>query len=202
MPFCLAGLFRIVWHFLPKFWFGIFLVSFIFQHAEIETQLSQPIANVTLIFLFLSVSIVIHELGHLMMAWLVGGRPEQMILGSGREVYRGKIYSLNIHVRENARGGFSFASFDSASIPRWKHAAFSSGGILANLLVAIATHTLFGLDLTFLRAGASLDLATPIILANAFTALINLTPYYSNVSGTKHPTDGLVLLTLPFRSVF
>ena len=81
------------------------------------------------------------------------------------------------------------------------HAAFCSGGAIANLVVVGIFQILFGVDLNFLRPGSDLDLVTPLVLANAFTAFINLTPYYTSVSGRRLPTDGLILLTLPFRAI-
>lgn len=191
---------KIFFRFFPKPWWIFILAAILLKFISPDDLdvASSLIINVSCTFLFLKLTTIIHECGHLAAAKLVGGIPRRMVLGRGHEVYRTEVSGVKIIFNSIPVGGLAFAIFNDDRNIRWKHAAYIVGGVLANLLVAAVFYFLFNFQPRYLSGRYGVDLASALILVNAL-AVLNLLPFYSSTYGMKIPTDGLFLLQLPFR---
>jgi len=199
MPRSLYSYLNIFFRFFHKGWWIVILLAMLLNLISTESgQLSATMINIAATFLLLKVATVIHEYGHLAAARLVGGRPRRMILGIGHEIFRTEVASVKIVLNSIPIGGLAWATFDDQPFLKWRYAAYISGGVGLNLLVASLFYFLFGMNESYFSGEHGVDLASPMIFANSL-GIINLIPFYTSFYGPKMPTDGLTLLQLVFN---
>lgn len=182
--------------YVPRWWLAI-LVVMVALHVFVPVgrPLWDWVINISLLFLFSKVVVIIHETGHLLAAFWAGGRPRRMILGIGHEIYRGEINGIKVILNSIPAGGAALATFEPSRQQRWRYAIYYAGGVLANLTAALVFYIPFGFEPGVLIAEQDVDVASVFIFVNLAT-LINLVPFYSTRSGLRMPTDGLGLLFL------
>lgn len=191
-PFALKPFFR----FFPKGWWIVLLIAFALKllAPELEQAWNMWI-NLALTFLFLKLSVIIHECGHLTAAHLAGGTPKRMALGSGHEIHRTEIADIKVIVNSTPVGGYAIATFNNEKYMRLRYAVFVAGGVLANLIVAGVFHLLFGFELRYFTGRYGVDGASALIFSN-LVMILNLFPFYTSAFGIKLSSDGLSLLQL------
>jgi tetratricopeptide (TPR) repeat protein len=176
----LAILLVIYWPFLPFGWFTLNLAFF-----QIGCYLS----------------ILPHELGHLFAAKFLGMRPFRMVIGRGRTLLSGKLFSVPTELRVLPISGFVLAGFITSEWLRLKQLAFAAAGPMANGVIAFViwkSGAVSALD-GFPTLAFELHPLKMLFFANAFVCLSNLLP------GTVHitdfgmvPNDGKQILKAPF----
>lgn len=163
--------------------------------------LAAALVNLFLFLVAVKLGMAWHEVGHLLTASWMGGRPRRMVLGHGSEAFRREIRGVKVVLNSHFRGGVAFASFDaSLKSLRLRYAVYVLGGILFNLGLAFLLFLPFGFDLDFLVGKYGLDLSSPLIGANLLLAAINIFPFKVNHQGLEIPSDGLNLTKIPFYS--
>ncbi len=191
---------RIFFTLFPKGYWILVAIGTGLSFLSETSQLGNVLINFGSFLIAFKAAVIIHETGHLIAAKLVGGVPRRMVLGKGHELYRMKAFDIIVIINSNFLGGYAYASIDRPKFIKLRYAFFTLGGILLNVLVALAFYALF--DLGFNNSNDEISIAIPftIFLANALM-IINFIPYYTTVLGMKVPTDGLSLLKLPFTKI-
>lgn len=164
-----------------------------------EFQLFGMILSFCLIYFCSKIATFIHEAGHLIVAYWVGGTPKRMTLGWGHEMYRTTWRNIKIILKSNPMGGVAMAIFKNVPWLRARYAAYALGGLFFNMLAAALVYLLFGYRSDFIIGAQGLDVASAFIFANVVT-LVNLIPFVSNFQGYPTPTDGLMFLQTIFSS--
>jgi tetratricopeptide (TPR) repeat protein len=191
---------KLFFRFIPRVWWVILLMGFVLKFAVPEdVPIPDLVINAVLLLIFLRLSTIVHECGHLAAAKFVGGTPRRMILGIGHEVHRTEVAGVKVLLNAVARGGQAIATFDDERYIKWKYAVYMAGGVGLNLLVAFIGLLVFGFEPAFLSGHYGVDVAGALILANA-VSVINLVPFHTSFYGPKMPTDGLAMLMLLFES--
>jgi tetratricopeptide (TPR) repeat protein len=180
--------------FFPKWiWITLLIATLLKYFVEELDSLGNVMINLTSIFIISKLSTIIHEAGHLLASWSVGGVPKRLLLGTGHEIFRTELKAVKIIVKSVPVGGMAISYFTELPNMRIRYAFYALGGVLANGIVALFMYLLFGFDSSFLTASKGVDLASPIILVNLI-AFINLIPFYTSRYGFKLPTDGLLII--------
>jgi len=84
-------------------------------------------------FVILPVVSLIHELGHVVVAKLLGAKNIKIIIGSGRILWNTRVFEIRKYYFYY--GYCYFENIDDSS--RWKNLFIYSGGVLVNILVAV-----------------------------------------------------------------
>lgn len=145
-------------------------------------------------------AVIIHEAGHLAAAKAVGGTPKRVVLGRGHELYKTKFLTVIIVINSEFIGGHTYAYFGNESLIRLRYAVYLLGGVLFNVACALIMYIFFETSLLDQQGQVILAIPFTVFLANALM-IINLIPFYTNINGIRVPTDGLSLLTLPFKKL-
>lgn len=190
--FALKSFFR----FFPKGWWIVLSIAFVLKllAPELEQAWNMWI-NLALTFLFLKLSVITHECGHLVAAHFAGGTPKRMALGSGHEIHRTEIADIKVILNATPVGGYAIATFGNERYMRLRYAVFVAGGVLANLIVAAIFYLLFGFELRYFNGKYGVNAASALIFSNLIM-IINLFPFYTSAFGIKLSSDGLSLLQL------
>lgn len=162
-------------------------------------ELFNMVVSFCLIYFLAKVATFIHEAGHLIVGYWVGGTPKRMILGWGYEVHRTTWKNIKIVLKSNPMGGVAMAIFKEMPWLRLRFAAYVLGGVFFNVLAAALVYFLFGYRSDFIMGEQGIDVASAFIFVNAIT-LVNLVPLVSSIQGYPQPTDGLMLLQTIFLS--
>jgi tetratricopeptide (TPR) repeat protein len=187
---------KIFFHYFPKTAWLILLLAFAINFTVPELEpLSYVFIKITIIYLCLKVATIIHECGHLISAYWVGGVAKRMIIGRGHEVYRTEWRGVKIILKSIPIGGLAISIFSESRFIAWRYAFYAFGGILFNVVAALLFYLVFDYNTEFLFSEHSIDVASCFIFANAI-CLINLFPFYIVRDGARLPTDGLILLQI------
>jgi tetratricopeptide (TPR) repeat protein len=189
---------RVFFTLFPKGYWILLAVGIALHFIEITSKLGNILINFGSFLVAIKVAVILHETGHLLAAKAVGGVPRRMVLGNGHELYRTKIFDIIMVINSNFLGGYACASIDQPKFLRMRYGFFILGGVLLNLIVALAFYAFSILELNNPNDEVSVRIFSTIFLANAIIMFIALIPYYVSISGTKVPTDGLAMLRLPF----
>lgn len=189
--------YRIFFTLFPKgYWLSI-AAGIFFLSMPKTVEPGVVLINLGVFFLGVKAAIIIHETGHLLAAKIVGGLPRRMVLGKGHELYRIRILDVRIIINSNFLGGHAYASLDQPRFQKLRHGFYILGGVLLNILPALAIYILFDLNPKGAEGEVLIAIPGAIFLANALM-IFNLIPFNTTVGGMKIPSDGLALLKLPF----
>lgn len=192
---------RVLFAIIPKIYWVAIICGLLLRLIDNFMSLSNTILNLAIALIFIKLSLIIHEIGHLASAKLVGGKPHKMFFGKGHEICRFEIFRIKVIINKVLNGGLALASFYNLNYLKWRYFVFMIGGVLFNFLAAICVYLLFGFNWRDLGAGSEITFATPFIFVNTGLALINLIPFQIKKMGIKIPSDGLSILKLPFKKV-
>ncbi len=163
--------------------------------------LSNIILNITSLLIFSKIGVIIHEIGHLLFAKMVNGKPRRLILGNGHEVSRFILFNIKVVINTPFRSGYAFSSFDDLKFIKWRYLFYISGGFLSNLIFVLIIYRLYGFNIDAISGEYGIDLASAFIFSNSMLIITTLIPYRISYMGIKMPNDGLNIITLPFRNI-
>lgn len=192
---------KVFFAFLPRTFLGLIpvglMIGIFFPESE---ALGNALINIAIFAFALRISIILYEAGHLLGARLAGGTPRELILGKGHEVYSTRFKGILITLRANFSEGLAISTFND--LPGLKARYFLSiiGGSVLTILVTTILIWLVGLDFYNAQDEFSVAPIAVLILANMITVLRNLVPHTSTTLGTQRPSDGRLLLQLPFMN--
>ncbi len=190
---------RLILTIFPKFFWIALMLGLLFRFIGGEYYLiSNLIINFLLIFIFIKVGVIIHEIGHLVFAKIVGGQPRRLVLGNGHEILRLELLKIKVIVNSPFRGGLAFATFPNQNLLKLRYLFYVSGGFLFNILFAYCVYFFNGLNLDSLSGEYGIDIGTAFILSNVFLIIMSLIPFPVTYMGIKMSNDGLSILKLPF----
>jgi hypothetical protein len=143
-----------------------------------------------------------HEIGHALMARLVGAKVLMVRLGSGRKLGVVQAFGIPWHVHLGIGG----LSYSQDVVPDSKRFRLRNWMIIAagpgtNLLLAACGMVLgriWGVDDLFPKEGYAVVQA--FVVANLIGALVALWPWTMYQEGEEFPTDGRQLLTIPWMT--
>jgi hypothetical protein len=143
---------------------------------------------------FLALSIAPHELAHALVAKCVGWRVFKIFIGSGRIVWKTRLFGIDTELRAVPMSGMVLAAPPILCHYRRKMRSYALAGPLANLAVAfLAFGFLGGTIRGFMAVGQHCLPLQMLFLANLLLGIISLFPYHAQIMGAKRPTDGLLL---------
>lgn len=193
---------KLLFTLIPKiYWIILFLGIFLRLIGGVYLIPSYSILTILSIFIFIKAAVILHEIGHLVFAKIVGGQPRRLILGNGHEVSRFKIKNLKIIINNSFIGGFAMAIFNTTSFLKWRTIIYTSGGFLLNIIIVYLFYLAFDYNYLFFITPEKIDFTSTFIFTNLLIATLSLIPYQSNYMGVKISSDGLSLLKLPFTKI-
>ena len=153
--------------------------------------------SVLFILLFWIPLLVLHEAGHAIAARLLGWQVREIVIGFGRELWRGTIGETRVVVKLAPVEGYVLPAPQSTQNIRLKSMLIYAAGPGAELLLLAGMLLVLGSDYVF---GASADVmqvaAKSLAIAILMGAGFNLLPF-STGGGVS---DGLGILSSPFMS--
>ncbi|WP_299674230.1 M50 family metallopeptidase [uncultured Dokdonia sp.] len=181
--------------FIPiRYWIALIFAIILISVGGEYIHLAKIIGNVLLIIISVKFAILLHEIGHLLFAKLVGGTPRRMVLGKKHKIVQTTIAGIKIVLHSDFNSGLAYTAFDNLKHIRLKLLLFYSGGFIVNFIIAGCLYFLFGFHI---------DLSSAIYpisafgIANLFVGVIALIPYRSTYNGLKITSDGLSILKIP-----
>jgi hypothetical protein len=145
---------------------------------------------------FIIILTIIHELGHILAAFMTKAKIFQVTIGLGRILYNRDFWGIEWVFRAIPICGYTLIGFNNRKLYRLRSFLTSLGGPLANCLLIFA-----GMILLFhVSSPWLLAVLRPFIAANVFELLFSLLPRKVNFAGIITQSDGLTLLTVPFKS--
>lgn len=190
---------KIILSIFPKFYWLTLIFGFFIRYIDEFLVLSNIVLIIIFTLFFVRIGVVLHEIGHLLFAKIVGGNPKRIILGKGHEVIKYNFFKVKIIINNQFKGGFAFANFNNTSFIKLKHFIYILGGAFTNLVFAYVCYKFFGLNFQSYSGEYGIDISTAFITSNVFLAVFSLIPYYTDFNGVKIATDGLSILKLPFQ---
>lgn len=167
--------------------------------AEIFTDYEPKKLSALLFIVFWAPLLVIHEMGHAIMAKLLGWRVKRIVLGVGKVIAGGQLFNAPVEVRAMLLEGFVQIAPKNQRHVRVKHALiyFAGPGIELLCVVLIAS-ALGGFGALFTITD---DYARIALQSFAFAALagavLNLVPQSIMTQDGTTPNDGMgILLSL------
>lgn len=149
------------------------------------------------LYIFGSLFVLLHELGHAFSGLLSGHHIEQIRLGYGALIASHRFFDTEWHLRLLPFGGLCYGFPKKPRISRFARAAFIAGGPTVNLVSLIV-------GVAFLSNQVSeppsiihtLQLPWIFVIGNGWLFFTSLVPMQLNSDGQKIPNDGLQLVQL------
>lgn len=156
--------------------------------------------GIILFIVFLSAIIIPHELGHALMARLLGMRVFMIVVGSGRTLKKLQLLGFTWEFKQFPLYGFTICCAKSAQFYRLKRLLVTLSGPAVNfglLLLALYSYRSFSVieswSIPFMPFAS-------FAFANLWMLLFNLAPHRYKTAYGKFRSDGLSLLAIPFSS--
>jgi Peptidase family M50 len=165
--------------------------------AAILQEFSVRKLSIVFMLVFWVLMLVLHELGHAVVARLLGWRVREIVIGFGRELWQWQIGETRLRVKLAPVEGYVLPAPVNAERVRLKSALFYAAGPGAELLLLGIVLLVFGWDAVFGPSVTMLEialksLAVVIIIGAGF----NLLPFRTDGA----VSDGLGILSSPFTS--
>src|SRR5688572_24818041 len=125
------------------YWIVVLVGALIDSNDPEYKSLGYFLINLGFFLLLFKSAMIIHEVGHLFAAKVVGGRPRRIRLGKGNELSRFTVFGIKIIVHSRFNGGAAMASFDKTSLLKLRYAVYLIGGLGANVLIASLVYLVF-----------------------------------------------------------
>lgn len=173
---------------------GIFLVGiigYVLTWSNISPDLAQALITIFLFNLSLILSIVPHELGHAIAAWLLGLRVFNIAFGYGKEIFRFNLFGTLFSFHRLPLGGLT--RFAPRSL-RWYRFRF-----LVAILAGPAANAIIALTILYIsRHNGGVPVPAQLFLiANVIILISNLIPIH--FSHRKVKSDGLQMIGVFFK---
>jgi len=177
-----------------RYWIALLIAVLLFITKVDYYQLAIIICNLLLIIISVKLAIVLHEIGHLLFAKLVGGRPRRIVLGKKHKIIQTTIAGVKVVLHSDFNSGLAYAAFDNLTSIRLKLFLFYSGGFLTNFCIAGITYLLFDFQMNISNA---INIVYAVFLSNLITGVVSLIPYTSTYNGIKQASDGRLIFNIP-----
>ena len=148
------------------------------------------------------VLVAIHELGHALMAWMVGWGVRRLVVGFGKTLYQFRIGGVPMEIRAFPISGFVEPVQRDLISPRIKNALIYAAGPGIELVLGFFVASVIGFDILFARTSDLGILAVQSFCLAAVTgAILNLIPMPIRLDGGAwSANDGLGIIQSLMRS--
>lgn len=148
-----------------------------------------------LVFVFWIPLLALHEAGHAVVAWLLGWRVSQVVIGMGPAIRQFRIGSAQIELRLWPLEGFVRSTPNNLSMPQLKNALIYLAGPGVELLLAAAILAVFGSGQLFSRSeNHGLIACQSLAIAAVVQGVLNLIPHTIQTPAGNIPNDGLGII--------
>jgi Zn-dependent protease len=172
-----------------SFFFALFLVVELAQDFSIQ-KLSVPFFLVSWVFL-----LILHELGHALMAWLLGWQVRLISIGTGIIRYQRTILGTPVEFRTLPLSGFVLPRPRNLSSPRVKNFLIYAAGPGIELLLVAILVVLVGPARMLQRSPEIGFIAVQsFCIAALFGAIFNLIPFHHRTKDGVAWSDGLGMI--------
>jgi len=163
--------------------------------ADLATNY-QPVKLSVLFVLILWIPfLVMHELGHALMAWLMGWHLERMVIGFGSVYWKFKLYGSPVDICQVPLSGYVIALPTNLRLPRIKDFLIYFGGPAMGLFLAAAMVAFAGPDRIFHSSDDYLVIfCQSVVLVGAFQGFVNLVPYFIITPTRLKANDGMGMI--------
>ena len=159
-----------------------------------QTTAGPLFLNLALLQVFLFLSTILHEIGHIVAARIAGLRVFGIEIGHGRTVADFRFGGLRWQFRAFPFGGFAHANSRTSDFYRLRQSFFILGGPAVNALLVFVSVAAFREQENFNGLiTESLAPATMLFFANATLLVYSLVPHKGWTSYGELPNDGLLL---------
>jgi tetratricopeptide (TPR) repeat protein len=166
-----------------------------FSRLDPQEPIGWIYLNLVLLVVFQACSIIPHELGHAIVARLVGFRVFHVIVGRGRSSFKKRIAGTMLEFRPLPIGGATVVGPRTLEFLRLKLFLFALAGPFVNVLLILASVLLARPN--GLALGKCLTAVLPLedfAFANGLLLFFNLLPRMVNTPAGIVDSDGLMLL--------
>ncbi|HEX3046879.1 MAG TPA: site-2 protease family protein [Bacillota bacterium] len=150
---------------------------------------------------FITAAVIFHEIGHALVARIIGLKVHFVIIGSGKPWFKFKLGKTEIDIRSQPFSGFTGPAFTSIKGARYKRFLISGAGPFMNLVLAILPFFLaikeFIWWISFWNPYLPLQM---FILVNLYSFIMAMWPRTHNTPLGRMPNDGKSLLMIPTMS--
>jgi len=164
--------------------------------ASPQNEFAWLIFQTGLFWCFTTLVVVPHELGHVLAALMTKAKVFQVTIGLGNILYKHDFLGIEWKFCAIPICGFTIIGIGNRRFYRTKNFLTTLGGPLVNFLLGVvALIILFRVSSPWLLA-----VLKPFLAANIFVLLFGLVPRKVNIASGNTPSDGLLLLSVPFMS--
>ncbi|MGI9271558.1 MAG: site-2 protease family protein [Woeseiaceae bacterium] len=165
--------------------------------AAVFEEFSARRLSILFVIIFWAPMLVLHELGHALVAKLLGWRVREIVIGFGRDLWQWQSGETRVRIKLAPVEGYVLPAPQDARHVRIKSMLIYAAGPGAELLLLGLLLMIFGYDAVF---GETDDLATIALQSLAIVILLgagfNLLPF----STEGAVSDGLGIISSPFMS--
>lgn len=170
---------------------GLVAVGFIaLVAADLARGFSHNKLSVLFVLAFWGPLLVLHELGHALMARLLGWHVTEIVIGFGRELLRFRVGGTRVRVRALPVEGYVVPSPNSTAHARVKQAAIYFGGPLSELLLLLWVGAYLGWESPEATDSVGRIALYSLAVTAGLGVVMTLVPYRSG----GNPSDGLGIL--------
>ena len=178
-----------------------FIIPFVAFINESGIKGTKPLLLVIPVFLiFLYVSLLLHEGGHVIAGWLVKIGISRVVIGTGREIARTNILGFPWVITNNPKGGYTFVSGIEGKFVRLRLLFFTAGGLFFQVFWILLCIGLLQLGLRVFVIYRGVDLLAVFVLSNLPALYFSLVPAEARYQESKIPSDILRIFRLLFGS--
>ena len=178
-----------------------FIIPFVAFINESAINGTKPLLLAIPAFLiFLYLSLLLHELGHVIAAWFTGIGISRVVIGTGREVARTAILGFPWVITNNPKGGYTFVSGIEGKFVRLRLLFFIAGGPFFQVFWILLGIGLLQVGLRVFVISKEVDLLAVFVLSNLPVLYFSLVPAEARYQENKIPSDILRIFKLLFGS--
>lgn len=169
---------------------GIFLVLELVWDGLLYGLASWETWSLMSILLISTLSLVLHELSHALVAWLLSGHVFGIHIGLGKQLFRGWLGNFYLGVSLFPVSGLCYAGFPTEKRLRLRYAIYISGGLLFHLVVLLISIPLL------MRTGNRFPWLDWVIIINGLILLLNAWPRNIMTAAGRSGSDGMLIWRL------
>jgi hypothetical protein len=172
------------------------IITILFLAAVFEEYTPQKLSIIFFVVLWVPM-LILHELGHAIVARMVGWRVKEIVIGFGRTLWKWKIGETILKIKLAPIEGYVLPAPVDTSNVRLKSMAIYAAGPGIELLLLVLLLILFGWDTVFNNSDAvSLIALKTLAVVILVGAGFNLLPFKTEGA----VSDGLGILSSPFMT--
>ncbi|HYG38101.1 MAG TPA: site-2 protease family protein [Cytophagales bacterium] len=145
-----------------------------------------------MVYFYLRPSIIIHEIGHVLAAKVVGMEPFRMVIGAGEEIYRWRSFGVVFIINRKIINGHVYSDYGDRRNLKLKTFIYASGGLIMNLIIALSSLVIYFI---FSPTSAFLNVCLfALFFTNTLLFIYNIIPKEVPLLGMNTPNDGKTIL--------